>query len=100
MPPGDTTIINRLNELPDTIRDLIDSLGGNGIPVPLDKEAPRFLLPESLMFILVLAVLAISAWFYIIKPAEKMRKLKIERSSLPGVVDEIVREHQYDQWLS
>lgn len=100
MPPGDTIILNSFEELPDSIRQLVDSLRSlHGYPDLEEKKGPQYLFPEWFMFLLVFAILAVSAYFYIIKPGSAIkRRVKkfLKGDSLEGAATVI----QYDHWLS
>ncbi|MGH2553781.1 MAG: hypothetical protein ACRDEB_08685 [Chitinophagaceae bacterium] len=99
MPPGDTIIYKTLDQLPDSVRLIIDSLRQfHAESFPPDEKRPQFLFPQWLMFLFVLLLVAVSAYFYIIRPASatKRKVSKILRDNSPG---NAVIEMQYDQWL-
>ncbi len=99
MPPGDTLILNNLDELPDSIRKIVDSLMGlHSYQVPGQQKGPQYPFSEWLMFLLLLAIIAASAYFYVIRPASaqkrRSRKILTDNSA-----DSAVINIQYDQWL-
>jgi Mlc titration factor MtfA (ptsG expression regulator) len=100
MPPGDTLILNNLDELPDSIRQIVDSLMGlYSYQEAGEQKEPQYLLPEWVMFLILLSILATTAYFYIIRPAsgQKRRVRKILADDSAGSA---VLGMQYDLWLS
>jgi Mlc titration factor MtfA (ptsG expression regulator) len=100
MPPGDTIILNNLDQLPDSIRHIIDSLNRSYTsPFPDNEKAPQYLLPEWAMFLIVLLIVLLPVWAYIIRPAfaDKRKKRKILKY---GSSEMAVMEIEYDHWLN
>ena len=64
-----------------------------------DQQRPSYPLPEGSMFLIVLAVLCLSAYLYIIRPSlrDRQKKLVIKPREPK---DEALQEIQFDQWLS
>ena len=62
------------------------------------EQGPRYLLPQPVMFLLVLGVLLSSFYWVIIRPARRdnIRKLRERKKATEGPE----RELQFDQWLS
>ncbi len=64
-----------------------------------DQQRPSYPLPEGSMFLIVLAVLCLSAYLYIIRPSlrDRQKKLVIKPREPK---DEALQEIPFDQWLS
>lgn len=100
MPPGDTIILNSLEQLPDSLRHIVDSLLKLGSSqLPGEEKRPQFLFPQWEMFLFILLIAWASAYFYIIKPAAAKRRKAKEIQDVNSA-DGAVTEIKYDQWLS
>jgi MtfA peptidase len=100
MPPGDTIILNSLDQLPDSVRHIVDSLTRlQSYQLPGEEKRPQFLFPQWEMFFFVLLIVFVSAYFYIIKPASADRR-NIRKILKDDSADKAVMEIQYDHWLS
>jgi Mlc titration factor MtfA (ptsG expression regulator) len=100
MPPGDTIILNNLKKLPDSVWHMMDSLNKlHSSQFPGEDKRPQFLFPQWEMFLFVLLVVIVSAFFYIIKPASADKR-KIRDILKDDSAGKAVMEIQYDQWLS
>lgn len=100
MPPGDTIILNSMDELPDSIRQIVDSLRSlHSYQESVETEAPQYLFPEWLMLLFVLLVVVVPVFYYSKKQtyAKKKRARKIFSDNSTG---NVVIDIQYDQWLS
>ncbi|MFN8291122.1 MAG: zinc-dependent peptidase [Chitinophagaceae bacterium] len=64
----------------------------------IDKERPSYPAPTGTLFFMVLGVLVLSAYFYIIRPAQAENKKRFKYRS-PRPEEDPVREMQYDGWL-
>jgi hypothetical protein len=98
MPPGDTTIYNSFDELPDSLRQLVDSLMHVYPGKKLADQGPQYLLPEWGMFMVVFLILAVSAYFYILRPTSA-KKRKIRSFLKEDSTGKAIYEIQYDHWL-
>lgn len=103
MPPGDTIYIPGQTGPPPKVRDpyadsLIRSLWQEHRSVPQEKR-PQFLFPQWEMFLFVLLLALVTAYFYIVRPASA-RKRKIREMSKDVSSNKTVTEIQYDNWLS
>ncbi|MEO7922522.1 MAG: zinc-dependent peptidase [Chitinophagaceae bacterium] len=103
--PGVTVPPAPLDTLIDTTRFAteamlrhIDSLGEAYLRSK-ENEGPHYLFPEWQMFLFVLAVVVLSAYFYIIKPSltGKRRGKYVYK---PGSLNRAVVDIQYDHWLN
>jgi Mlc titration factor MtfA (ptsG expression regulator) len=100
MPPGDTIILNSLDQLPDSVRRIIDSLRQvNSFLLPEEKKGPQFLFPEWQMFLFVLLIVFATAYFYIIRPASAGKK-KINGILNDDSAEKAIMEMKYHSWLS
>lgn len=99
MPPGDTIILNSLDQLPDSLRHIVDSLLElRSYQLPGEEKRPRFLFPQWEIFLFILLLAWASAYFYIIRPAAAKRRKAKEIQDVNSA-DGAVAEIQYDQWL-
>lgn len=114
MPP-DTIYIPGITGPPPEIDTLADSLQQNELLWRLSmdrhldsleqsyhqgqRERPQYLFPESVMFLFVLGVLVLSAYLYIIRPAQRQKNRKKLITQNKGG-ENTLQEIQYDQWLS
>ena len=100
MPPGDTIILNSLDQLPDSVRHIVDSLMElNSHSLPGEEKRPQFLFPQWEMFLFVVIVVAVSVYLNIIWPASEVKR-KIRKALKEGSSDKAITEIQYDHWLS
>ena len=100
MPPGDTTILNSLDQLPDSVRHIVDSLMElNSHSLPGEEKRPQFLFPQWEMFLFVVIVVAVSVYLNIIWPASEVKR-KIRKALKEDSSDNAITEIQYDHWLS
>jgi Mlc titration factor MtfA (ptsG expression regulator) len=100
MPPGDTIILNSLDQLPDSVRRIVDSLLVlNSYQLTGEEKRPQFLFPQWEMFLFVLLVAAVTVYFYIIRPASATKR-NIRKILKVGSSDKAITELQYDRWLS
>ncbi|MBI5856554.1 MAG: zinc-dependent peptidase [Sphingobacteriales bacterium] len=100
MPPGDTIILNSLDQLPDSIRHIVDSLLElHSHQLPGEEKVPQFLFPQWSIFLFVLLVAWASAYFYIIRPASAKRK-KVKEIPDDDTADSVVAGIRYEQWLN
>lgn len=113
MPP-DTThkpgITDTLSKSIDFFQHPADTfLSGQGLQQHLDslearylkeqkEKGPKYLIPEGIMFVMVLGILLISIYLYIVRPANREKKKRITKYRLPGR-EESVREFTYAEWL-
>jgi MtfA peptidase len=115
MPPDTTYLPGTIQPMPDQVglvdsarwRDSVwkqsvqlqfDSLDISYRPYE-DQQRPSYPLPEGTMFLIVLAVLCLSAYLYIIRPSQRERQQKLViRPRAPK--DDSLQEIQFDQWLS
>src|SRR5688572_6438978 len=98
MPPGDTLIYNSLDNLPDSIRRLVDHLTTFQSQQPGEPKGPNYPFPEGVMFLFVLLVMGISAYLYVIRPAQREKKKKnFYKPAQP--FEKATQGVQYDQWL-
>jgi MtfA peptidase len=63
-----------------------------------EQGRPQYLFPETAMFLVILSVLALSAYFYIIQPAERAKKKRNVRVKKKPE-DQTLQDIQYDHWL-
>lgn len=63
------------------------------------EEESRYLLPQGTLFLIVLGVLVLSAYLYIIRPAQQDKKRRFKFRS-PGSGERSLHEMKYDGWLS
>lgn len=99
MPPGDTIILNNFDELPDSIRHIIDSITTlNLYQLSEDDKRPQFLFPQWQIILFVFLVAFSSAYFYIIRPASA-EKRKIKKILGSSSAENTIARIQYDQWL-
>ena len=89
MPPDTTDIIN--------FQQRLDSLG-EAYKRELSERGPDYMFPQWLMFLFILAVALTSIYFYIIRPAVRERKRRINRYRNPEEGAE-AREARYHDWF-
>ncbi len=100
MPPGDTLILNSFHELPDSIRQIVDTLLGlQSYQELTEQKGPQYPFPEWIMFLSLLFVISASAYFYVIKPA-RAKKRRISKLLTGESADKTITGIRYDQWLS
>lgn len=100
MPPGDTIILNSLDQLPDSVRYIVDSLRRlYPDQLPGEEERPQFLFQQGEMFLFILLIAWATAYFYIIRPASA-KKRKVKEVQGGNTADNAIAEIRYDQWLS
>ncbi|NOT51547.1 MAG: hypothetical protein HOP10_09745 [Chitinophagaceae bacterium] len=101
MPPGDTTIILKsFDELPDSVRRIVDSLAGFSFyQHPDEQRGPTYPFPEWAVILFVFGIGILSAYLYIIRPAQKQKSKISDHYKRKEPVGKWVQDHQYDQWL-
>ncbi len=102
MPPGDTTIYTSkealLQSVPDSIRPTIDSFLSSRPVLPTQSDDPHLLLPEWLLFFIVLLILSAIIFYqvglslFFPKWAQKIRLKKANQ-----LLEQ--RSYQYAGWL-
>lgn len=96
MPPGDTTYYD-YDQVPDSLRQLIDSLERDRIIQTLaDDNGPQYPLPEWVMFILLFAFIAL-VFAYGSRIQEWIRK-RWAKSIVNNALED--KRLLYDNWLS
>ncbi|HUR65745.1 MAG TPA: zinc-dependent peptidase [Chitinophagaceae bacterium] len=66
----------------------------------LEDDKPKLLYPEGVMFLFILFIVFLSAYLYIIRPAQEEKKKRKTYHKTSGPVEKVVQEVQYDHWLS
>lgn len=97
MPPGDTIILNSLDQLPDSVRHIVDSLR-QAAGIFDEEKRPQFLFPQWGMFLFILLIAWATAYFYVIRPASAKRR-KAKEIQSDNSADGVITEIKYDQWL-
>lgn len=101
MPPGDTTIILKsLGELPDSLRQIVDTLLRLPSYQELDEQrSPTYPFPEWAVILFVFGMAALSAYLYIIRPVQRQKKSISDKYKRKSPEEKLIQDHQYDQWL-